>query len=106
MLDATHVILNLAGAVAVTAYVNPIFLVPIALMSLAFIFIRRAFLKTSRSIKFLEASGRLALGASIKMLILFSNPLKTKFAPNSKVARFHSPSRHAEWAIDHSRLQR
>lgn len=59
MLDAGQVILKMAGVVAVTAYVNPIFLIPILLMGTVFFFIRRIYLRTSRSIKHLEASGNI-----------------------------------------------
>lgn len=57
LLDAAQVILNMIGAIVVTAVVNPYFLVPISLMAIAFWFVRRAYLKTSRSIKRLEANG-------------------------------------------------
>lgn len=57
LLDATQVILNMIGAIVVTAVVNPYFLVPISLMAISFVFIRGAYLRTSRSIKRLEANG-------------------------------------------------
>lgn len=57
LLDATQVILNMIGAIIVTTVVNPLFLVPISIMAVAFVFIRKAYLKTSRSIKRLEANG-------------------------------------------------
>lgn len=56
-IDEAQVILNMIGAIVVTAVVNPYFLVPISLMAIAFWFVRRAYLKTSRSIKRLEANG-------------------------------------------------
>lgn len=59
MLEATQIILSLIGVVSVVAYVNPVFLIPISLMGFLFIFVRRAFLKTSKSIKYLEANGEL-----------------------------------------------
>lgn len=58
ILDAFQLILNILGAIVVTAYANPLFLVPIFLMSFMFIFMRRAYLKTSKNIKRLEGSGR------------------------------------------------
>lgn len=59
ILDAAQYILNMTGAVIVTAIVNPIFLMPVFLMSFIFVFMRRAFLKTSKSIKRLEGNGEL-----------------------------------------------
>lgn len=46
------------GALAVTTYVNPLFLVPVVLMAGAFVFTRRAYLRVSQSIKRLEGSGK------------------------------------------------
>lgn len=54
VLDATQITLSMAGAVIVTAIVNPLFLVPIGVMSIMFMFIRRVYLKTSKDIKRLE----------------------------------------------------
>lgn len=59
ILDATQVILSMVGSIIVTAIVNPIFLVPIGVMSVIFIFVRRVFLKTSKNIKRLEGSGKI-----------------------------------------------
>lgn len=58
IMDATQVILSMVGSVIVTAIINPIFLVPIGIMGVIFIFIRKIFLKTSKNIKRLEGSGR------------------------------------------------
>lgn len=54
LLDATQIILNMMGAVTVASIVNPLFLVPIFVMSVVFVFIRRVYLKTSKNIKRLE----------------------------------------------------
>lgn len=59
MLEAAQVILYLIGVISVIAYVNPVFLIPILFMAFNFVFIRRAFLKTTKSIKYLEANGKL-----------------------------------------------
>lgn len=55
--DATQIILNIVGVVAITAVVNPVFLVPVFFMAIVFVFIRKAYLKTSRSVKRLESNG-------------------------------------------------
>lgn len=59
MLDAGQVMLNMAGVITVIAYVNPVFLMPILLIGFIVIFIRGAFLKVSKCIKYLEANGEL-----------------------------------------------
>lgn len=53
-LDSAQVILNMGGAIIVTAIVNPIFLIPLIVMSIIFVFIRKIYLKTSKNIKRLE----------------------------------------------------
>lgn len=53
-LDATQVILNMGGAIVVTAVVNPMFLIPLVVLSIFFVFIRKIYLKTSKNIKRLE----------------------------------------------------
>lgn len=64
LLDATQVILNMVGVIAVIAYVNPVFLIPIACMGAIVFFIRGIFLRISRSIKHLEANGKQPNGAT------------------------------------------
>lgn len=59
ILDATQVILSMVGSIIVTSIVNPIFLIPIGVMGVIFIFVRKVFLKTSKNIKRLEGSGKL-----------------------------------------------
>lgn len=58
VLDATQIILNMVGAIIVTATVNPIFLVPIIVMGIVFVFVRRIYLKTSKDIKRLEGMSK------------------------------------------------
>ncbi|KAJ8669276.1 hypothetical protein QAD02_000535, partial [Eretmocerus hayati] len=53
-LDATQIILILIGSLIVTCTINPIFLVPIFLISIVFFWIRRIYLATSTNIKRLE----------------------------------------------------
>lgn len=59
MLDATQVILNMIGSIVVTATVNPYFLIPLFVLGIFFVFIRKVFLKTSKNIKRLESIGML-----------------------------------------------
>lgn len=54
-LDSAQVILNMGGAIVVTAIVNPLFLVPLIVLALVFLFIRKIYLKTSKNIKRLES---------------------------------------------------
>ena len=54
MLDAIQVILMAVGSIAITAFINPLFLVPVSGLFLIFVFIRRYYLKTSKNIKRLE----------------------------------------------------
>lgn len=54
LLDATQIILNMCGAVIVASVVNPLFLIPIFVMGVVFVFTRRVYLKTSKAIKRLD----------------------------------------------------
>uniref|UniRef100_A0A182K842 Uncharacterized protein n=1 Tax=Anopheles christyi TaxID=43041 RepID=A0A182K842_9DIPT len=58
MLDASQIILSLCGTLVVTVIVNPLFLVPLAVLSVVFWFVRRIYLKTSKNIKRLEGITR------------------------------------------------
>lgn len=57
ILDATQVILSMVGSVIVAATVNPYFLVPVGVMAILFIFVRKVYLKTAKNIKRLEGMG-------------------------------------------------
>lgn len=54
ILDAVQINLNMIGSIVVTIVVSPLFIIPIALMSLIFMGIRKIYLKTSINIKRLE----------------------------------------------------
>lgn len=54
ILDATQIILNMVGSIVVASIVNPLFLIPVAVLGLLFAFIRKIYLKTSKNIKRLE----------------------------------------------------
>lgn len=58
ILDATQIILNMFGAIIVTAIVNPMFLVPVAALGIIFTYVRRVYLKTSKNIKRIEGSSK------------------------------------------------
>uniref|UniRef100_A0A182P629 Uncharacterized protein n=1 Tax=Anopheles epiroticus TaxID=199890 RepID=A0A182P629_9DIPT len=58
MLDASQIILSLCGTLVVTVLVNPLFLVPLAVLGVVFWFVRRIYLKTSKNIKRLEGITR------------------------------------------------
>lgn len=54
ILDATQIILNMFGAIIVTAIVNPLFLIPVGVLGFIFIYVRKIYLKTGKNIKRLE----------------------------------------------------
>lgn len=54
ILDAVYNILNLSGVIIITLLVNPIFFIPIAILSVLFHYIRKIYLKSSKNIKRLE----------------------------------------------------
>lgn len=58
ILDAAQGILGILGAIIVTATVNPIFLIPIFIIGLIFIFIGKVYLRTSKNTKRLEGRGK------------------------------------------------
>lgn len=54
LLDAIQTNLNMIGAIILPSIVNPIFIVPLSLISLLFLLARNVYLKTSKNIKRLE----------------------------------------------------
>ncbi|XP_031636272.1 multidrug resistance-associated protein 4-like [Contarinia nasturtii] len=54
MLDGTQSILSLAGSIVITAMVSFYFLIPVLVMGLLFMYIRKVYLKTSKNIKRIE----------------------------------------------------
>ncbi|KAJ8920888.1 hypothetical protein NQ315_015681 [Exocentrus adspersus] len=54
LMDTTQIMLNLIGAVVVVAILEPFLLIPNTVLCLIFYFLRRLYLKTSRSVKRLE----------------------------------------------------
>lgn len=55
MLDATQIILMTFGSIIVCAIVNFYFLIPLAVLFVLFIFMRKIYLKTSKNVKRLES---------------------------------------------------
>ncbi|XP_055606094.1 ATP-binding cassette sub-family C member 4-like [Uranotaenia lowii] len=58
ILDASQIILSMIGTIVVTVVVNPMFLVPLAVLAVIFIYLRKVYLKTSKNIKRLEGITR------------------------------------------------
>lgn len=58
ILDATQIILSMIGTIIVTVVVNPMFLIPLAVLGVIFIYLRKIYLKTSKNIKRLEGITR------------------------------------------------
>jgi ABC-type multidrug transport system fused ATPase/permease subunit len=54
IMDASQIILMMAGSLVVTVSVNPYFLIPIVVMGLLFFFVRKIYLSTSKNVKRLE----------------------------------------------------
>lgn len=63
MLDASQMILNILASIIMTSIVNLIFIFPIAVLSIAFIFARKIYVKTSNNVKRLESMGMSSLGS-------------------------------------------
>lgn len=72
LLDSAQVILMALGSIAVTATINPLFLIPLGALFIFFTYIRRYYLKTSKNIKRLEGIAKspafVHLGATINGL--------------------------------------
>lgn len=58
ILDSSQIILIMLGAIVVTVIVNPFFILPILVMSMLFVYIRKVYLKSSKNIKRLEGIGK------------------------------------------------
>lgn len=59
LLDSIQTNLNMCGAIILTAFVNPIVLIPLSILSAMFWFVRGVYLKTSKSLKRLESVSKL-----------------------------------------------
>lgn len=72
MIDVIQIFLSLLGIVIVIVFVNPLFLLPTALLAILFYNLRTFYLKTSRDIKRLEAISNY-FKINYNLLILFNN---------------------------------
>lgn len=61
IVDSTQAILNIVGAIIVASIVNPLFLIPVAVMGIIFIFVRKVYLRTSMNVKRLEGIGTIEI---------------------------------------------
>lgn len=58
LLDGIQIVLTITGSIVITATVNPYLLVPLFVLCIFFIFMRKIYLKTSTNIKRLEGIGK------------------------------------------------
>lgn len=58
ILDAVHTNLYMAGAIVLTVIVNPLFILPISVIGILFLYMRKVYLKTSKNIKRIESIGK------------------------------------------------
>lgn len=56
-MDATQSVLVVISAIIVATTVNPYFIIPVAVMGIIFIYVRRVYLRTSTNVKRLEGKG-------------------------------------------------
>lgn len=58
MLDASQAVLYMSGSIIIATIVNPYFLIPMLVLGVFFVFVRKVFLKTSENIKRLEGASK------------------------------------------------
>lgn len=78
LLDSIQTNLNMCGAIILTAFVNPIVLIPLSILSGMFWFVRRVYLKTSKSLKRLESVSKL-IRLSLVSIFCFQYLIKINF---------------------------
>lgn len=103
LLDATQIILNMTGAITVASIVNPLFLVPIFVLGIAFVFIRRIYLKTSKNLKRMEGVCKFQSSLGLSQLIC-ELIIQLAFTFRS-IAGIHTSLRHLDWSINDSGIQ-
>lgn len=64
MLDAGQIVLSVLGAVLVAVVVDYLFIIPIAVLAIAFSFVRKIYLKSSKNIKRLDGISKCLKGVS------------------------------------------
>lgn len=58
MLDTAQIFFSICGTILITSIANPIFLIPIFIIGIFFVIIRRYYLKTSKNLKRLEGMSK------------------------------------------------
>lgn len=93
ILDAIHLNLFIVGPIVVTFIVNPLFIIPIGAISVVLVGIRRVYLKSSKSIKRLEASTKSPVYTHISSTI---SGLSTVRAFNAETILMDEFSKHQD----------
>lgn len=100
ILDASQNILSVLGSVIVAAVVNPYFLLPVVILLILFILIRKVYLKTSKNLKRLEGIGEKIWWIAI-INVYYDQSLRY-----SKITCIHSFGCHFEWLVNGPRFQK
>lgn len=99
LLDATQCILVMTGSVLLTFSVRPYIIIPIFLIGIVFVYVRKIYIHTSKAIKRMEGISMLF---SLTLVVCTQNNWKI-FISFSSIAYFYSFGRHNTWATDYSR---
>lgn len=57
VLDGAQIVISLFGSIIITATASPYFLIPVSVLGVIFMYIRKVYLKTSKNIKRIEGIG-------------------------------------------------
>lgn len=57
VLDGAQIVISLFGSIVITATASPYFLIPVSVLGVIFMYIRKVYLKTSKNIKRIEGIG-------------------------------------------------
>ncbi|CAG9860600.1 unnamed protein product [Phyllotreta striolata] len=88
--DTTQLLLNLIGAIIIVAMVEPMLLIPTFLMVVAFYFLRRVYLATSRNVKRLEGITRSPVFAHLNASLQGLTTIRSNGAEKILVDEFDS----------------
>lgn len=98
MIDVVQIFLSLIGIIVVVATVNPLFLIPAAIIAVIFFFLRSFYLKTSRDLKRLEATSEcIDYFSKIILFYLFTHFICLL---NSTITRLHTLIGNSKWSCD------
>lgn len=101
ILDGTQSVLTLVGSVVITAMVNPYFLLPMAVIGLIFMYIRKVYLKTSKNIKRIEGIGEIQ-----RNYVRICHDLNHQFFSFfSQISSIYAFSINIKWIINRSSIQ-